>query len=529
MNQYSKSLINNLLDGGKPADSEKSMDWIIFVSALISGIIAHGYMMTNKIIEGDEVYYAFGLGSTFPSSRWVLGLLDVYGSKFISFFSNPLFNGLLSILFIALTCMVLCRALNIKNRISAVALSVTMVVFPVITGIFLCMFTAPIYQVALLMSVTAMYILKKHVTIRKIVLSSFLIALSLGIYQAYISVSMCVALLILFVLLLNNEEVKDVAKKGLQMVVVGVLGLAEYFLLNKFFMSVYDVTPIDYKGMATIGQLDISRIPALMIHSYKRFFTDPSWNGINTFPVVKIFIFIIAIGTAYLFMTKMKPVLKNKIAAIVVIIVFPLFANSVYLMSTDPGYYVTNLMQYALVMVFCIPAIIYDRVVTEGVSEKCSITKSAVLLLIIGMILVNFTYAYIDNSCYLKATYIQKQADSYYTSLISTIKNTEGYKDEYPVAFIGEFDTQDKTIAPNGRMSTIHITGYLTHSIAVQLSYRPTEYMKLNCGFAPVLLEDTKDIEKSREFKEMPVYPDYGSVKIIDNTVVVKLLPLEEE
>lgn len=518
---YIKSLLSNFNQEEVIGGDCQNHDRLIFITALLSGIIAHGYMFTTKIIYADEIYYSFGLGSTFPSNRWGLGIVYHFGSKFFDFFSNPLFNGLISVTFIAFSCMLLYRLLDLHTKISAIILSMTMVVFPVIASIFICMFTAPMYQISLFLSVLAIYILKENRSFTRILLSSIAISISLGIYQAYITVSLCTAILLLIVKLMNSDLIKKSIYHGMCILAAGILGLIEYFIINKIFLIIVDTTAIDYKGMDTMGQLDLGKMPSLVIETYKNYFVDYTWNGINAFIIIPILLFIIAVVTVILFFTNIDIPCRNKVCISFLFLLFPLCANSIYLMSTDEGYNVTNLMQYSLMMSLCIPVIILDKLWFR--QKKSAVIQTLTLILTTFLLCVNFVYSYIDNSCYLKATYLQKQADTYYTTLISTIKQTPGYKDEYPVAFIGDFNIDDRSITVNTDMAGIEITGYHSQTISYMLEYRPIEYMKINCGYSPQLAENTNELENLDAVKNMTSYPDYGSVKIINDTVVVKV------
>ena len=46
-------------------------------------------------------------------------------------------------------------------------------------------------------------------------------------------------------------------------------------------------------------------------------------------------------------------------------------------------------------------------------------------------------------------------------------------------------------------------------------------YLEKWCGYAPPTVGDKK-FRNKKEVKEMPDYPDDGSIKIIDGTVVIK-------
>lgn len=493
----------------------------IFISALIIGLLAHGFMLTTKIVYSDEIFYSFGLGATFSSNRWGLGCIYYIGSKLFDFFSNPMINGLLSICLIALSVMLLYRMLDFKMKISAILLSAVMVSFPVIASIFICMFTAPVYQLALLFSIAAIYILKDELSPHRILLSSILISISLGIYQAYITVSICVTCLVLMNKLLKNTKAASVIKNGIVILISGILGLVEYFALNKFFIWATDTVVTDYKGMDSMGTLDLHKIPYMIINTYKEFFLDYTWKGINAFPIIVIGIAVMAIAGIVLLIKILRKINShlNKSLFIVILLFFPLCANSIFLLSTDPSYSVTTLMQYSLVMSFGIPLLVIENTELEIGAGNKLLSK----FIIFSFVIVISGYIYLDNSCYLKATYLQKQADSYYTCMINSIKQTKEYKDEYPVAFIGDFNFEDETIYYNPDIRNIRVTGYNAESLKNMLIYRPIEYMKINCGYSPQIIEDTNALENNTYVKDMPTYPDYGSIKVIDDVVVVKL------
>ena len=46
--------------------------------------------------------------------------------------------------------------------------------------------------------------------------------------------------------------------------------------------------------------------------------------------------------------------------------------------------------------------------------------------------------------------------------------------------------------------------------------------MRYFCGFAPPLATNLDMIKSSLEFQDMPVYPNQGSIKIINGTLIVK-------
>lgn len=96
---------------------------IIFFSVIIFGILAHGMILFCKISFHDDICAMFDVGTTLPSGRWFLEIIKriqkyIYGSPY----STPVFNGVLSLVFIAISCCIISDLLDIENKINCVAL-----------------------------------------------------------------------------------------------------------------------------------------------------------------------------------------------------------------------------------------------------------------------------------------------------------------------------------------------------------------------------------------------------------------------
>ena len=172
-----------------------------FVSVLIAGLVAHGYIIFNRISYHDNSACLFNLGGTYESGRWMLGFIYDIQMKTTKLFSVPVFNGILSVLFIAIAAMVLIEMFDVQSKFLSAAIGAIMVVYPVVTSIFSFMFTSWEYQLALLLAILSVKVLTED-SDRKFVftllISVALCTVSLGIYQAYFSVTIALFLIKLF-------------------------------------------------------------------------------------------------------------------------------------------------------------------------------------------------------------------------------------------------------------------------------------------------------------------------------------------
>lgn len=162
-----------------------------FLVTFIIGMLVHIYKFTNTLINHDGVYNYYSDQNILGSGRWFLSI----ACGFSSYFDLPWINGLFSIIFIALTAVVIVDIFEIKNRFLMLLVGALLVTFPGTTETFYFGFTADGYMLAMLLAALAvrlsMFEEKKKI---HYLLASIFICLSCGIYQAYVSFAMILAL-----------------------------------------------------------------------------------------------------------------------------------------------------------------------------------------------------------------------------------------------------------------------------------------------------------------------------------------------
>lgn len=131
-----------------------------------------------------------------------------------------------------------------------------------------------------------------------------------------------------------------------------------------------------------------------------------------------------------------------------------------------------------------------------------------------------FSYCHFANGQYLSMNLSYEQAISYYNTMITQIKSVDGYQDTMKVAFKGE-SISDKTLYRNDVMSTFSMSG---RDDALADAYSKLYLLKYYCGFdAEFISVEEMSSAAQEEIANMPLYPNDGSVKVIDDVVVVKI------
>ena len=104
--------------------------------------------------------------------------------------------------------------------------------------------------------------------------------------------------------------------------------------------------------------------------------------------------------------------------------------------------------------------------------------------------------------------------------MIAAIKSTEDYKDEYPVAFINPNQIRDKTMREIGELNALNISPYFGTDGLLN-NYVWGNFLNIWCAYKPDQADPGQFVDLP-EVTSMPHYPDQGSIKVVNETVVVK-------
>ncbi len=132
-----------------------------FLAALCAGFAAYGFAMLNILNNQDNISNTpGGYGAGTASGRWLLEILAELSRKFWGLNTVPLFNGLLSIIFVALAACLTASVLEIKSRRFSVLIALPLVTFPSLAMTMLFMFTVSYYAFSLLLALVGVYAAK---------------------------------------------------------------------------------------------------------------------------------------------------------------------------------------------------------------------------------------------------------------------------------------------------------------------------------------------------------------------------------
>lgn len=115
---------------------EKQKKMVCRSCSICMWIYGSWLFFTNKISYHDDSCYYFGVGMTFGSGRWALGLIQKVMNKvgFLNY-SSSWWNGGLCILLTAVCAVLLVELLQIRQKSYAVLLGALLIAFPAMASL----------------------------------------------------------------------------------------------------------------------------------------------------------------------------------------------------------------------------------------------------------------------------------------------------------------------------------------------------------------------------------------------------------
>lgn len=492
---------------------------IAFICGIITGIAAHGLALFNKYSFHDDVGSLFTVGATLGSGRWFLHILSW---RIIGIFgrlhSTPLWDGGVAILLIVFSSMILIWTFDIRSKILCGCLSAFMICFPVVSGMLGFMFVSPYYSFALLISImgAGLLVRKRHVVVW--IISVVSMACSLGIYQAYLPIFISILVIsIIMACAWGEDDWKGIFLKGIYYLSAIMSSVMAYIFANNYMLRRYHMEISDYKGMDRMGIISLEELPKQIALCYKTFF-DVSSTMLFPKVLTNLYYSILVWGGILSFILIYRISKKNRLCCLFLLIatiLFPLAVNFHYVMvSLEVGR--STLQCYGYVMIVVWMVALLDFVERKGIRFQRVYNGIGLVLLFVDIL----SFIRLDNANYLKAEMLRTRVIGYYTTMVTQIKSVDGYKDELPITYIKYGDIKDQSLYEMEIWDEFYIHPYCSTDYAV--TYAWEGYIRYWLGFNPER-RDSNEFVNLEEVREMPVYPDDGSIKIINDTIVVKL------
>lgn len=487
-----------------------------FLSALLVGLAAHLYKFTNTLYNNDALYGVYASNDLVGSGRWFLAAACLPSS----YFDLPWFNGLLSLLYIALTAALLVKIFRLRRPASAVLAGTLLASFPCVTATFFYEFTADGYLLAMLLASLAVYLDRVGDRARwHIPVSALLICLTCGIYQAYVSFALLLSMSHFILELLDKKrEIRDCRRWIVRQFIVYGAGLAAYVLIWKLRMALTGTGASDYQGIGGAGWVGLSGLAAALgktARTLAAFFLGGNVfrYGWTLYAALNALFLLLLAGLLILAAVKSGQGKKPERLALLLLSLasLPVFACLWFFVSGSVSYH--NLMLQSLCLLYILALALSERFSGPRL-RACAALFFAVLV---------FRFTVQANIAYFELDRCNRNSRTAAEEMLTRIHlQDEGQVER--IAFTGGGDSSLVTAKAQG----VEEIPVLAHQLRPTLLYDHTHaslYFTnvLNCGYEPLSEEELAALEASGQTADMPAWPQKGSVRILGDTAVIRL------
>lgn len=478
------------------------------VSAFAAGLAAYLFVFTNKLLNLDEIAGLFGKGESVSSGRWALALTSLVFPDL----SMPWINGVLSLVMLTAAACLTARVFEIKNRLWQVLLGALLIVFPSQIVTFSYMFTCAPYALAVLLAAGSAYVLLCREGRRRYAPACAMLALSLGIYQAYLSIAASWCVVYLLKRTLDGEwSARRIVRCGVSCAAYLALSLAAYFAINKIVML---AAHTEYNSYADASfQTDISSMLFGLRVAYTAFlgyFYRGYYHLVasDTSRLMHYVCLAVVMGELALWFIKDRPDRARGALAAALLALLPLSVNCLYVISAQRH----TLMLYSFTAVYILAAVAAESLTVR----RHRAARDALALALAVIVGCNVLYA---NRLYLKMKLEYENAYAFYSGLTARVKAAPGYGAGTMVLLTGD---AHELLHSADEIDTSDLVGIMEGLINV---YSRSDFLTYYAGFDPPTFDWARwDASgAATEIEDMPIYPYDGSVRCIGDFVVVKL------
>lgn len=402
------------------------------------------------------------------------------------------------------------------------------------------------YSFALFAAIFGVWCVEKKKILYTLIGIAFMAA-SLSTYQAYICVAVTLMLMLGILRLCDFEsDLKNIIKRFLYYAAVLFITAGIYYAAWQIIRRILGIWEADtYNGMASVGRFGAGELLNAVLTAYQnvfRYFAEPDMMSNITFRGMELAYvwkyIVVALNAAVVLVILSGMILvchrqrighrirAGQLAAryvllILCVLLFPLACNFVCVMSKGMEH---TLMMFGPTMLYVFGVVAAekgwhgaDRPALEDHRHcfgRVTMVRAAAVLLG-GIVWFHFIYA---NQIYFKKSQQEKAAYSLLTRIAADVEEVPGYEPGItPVAIVGNFESAPYLVELPGFEEVKPYSMGKT-----SLTYPGTDYAMINY-YLGIQINLVRVDQTVPAIRQMPVYPEAGSVDRVDGTVVVKM------
>lgn len=508
-----------MLDNQKIQDERKKLFVRSAASVCFWGIITYFYAFLNFTLSHDS------LNEIESPGKWkiMLGrfMSPVYHRFIRGEMAVPWLSGVLSLMFLSLVVYVLARMVKTQDTVVvflAAGLLVTSPAVFTLAGTYISDMDANLFGI--LLSLLAVWAWRSEN--RLLLLPGALcISLSVGMYQSYLSVSVVLIMALSILDLADGRKPQDVFLRGVEAIVMIIAGMIAYVMMMQAtcWITHLELVQDSYNSITNIfSQETSSNLFTNLSGAYEDFkktLLYQKFGHISSLNIAQCIVYGGAIcALAY-------RSVKNRISvlsALMMAALLGLLPVGVHLSMLANNGYAHDLMKCGMISVSLL-ALFAVNPLRKGVKP----VRWCALLVMGCMALVSWQYVVDANQLFFKKDMNRQASLSMMTRVTEDIEEHEGYvRGKTPVLFIGTLTNQlaaYKVIPTIAGYTGDHHFSQISQDYIYPIYYQYIMQLPINlCS-----TERKAELLEDERVKQMPVYPQEGSVQMIEDTLVVRL------
>ena len=486
----------------------------IGIVTTITMFVAHGFCYFNILYSHDSlnIFHAGYYGDSLGIGRFLIPVWTFLRGSYYP----PIIIGVLSTIFMIFTIYYICKLFEIKDKILILLITLLTCTCSTITLLNATYINyADMYIFCILLNVISVYLIRKNNKLSYLAIITLLI--TFAIYPAYLSVTLGLYIGMLIKDLSNDKNKKEIFKEGIKCMLITIVSLIAYIILNKLLLRIlnYNLSHVTNSISNALNYSNLGTLTLGIKQTYSKYFEylfKPHTFHKTLYLILNIVLIVIAIYNCIKIIKNKNLKKQNFFLILLLCLILPFILNIIYFITVGVTH---ELMIFGINITYVFIILL--------LSDKTKLNKAAYMFLMI-IAFCNIVYS---NQVYEKKNLELKATISTMNRVIYKVENTDGYEvGKTPVVIIGSLN--------NGPLA-IKQPGFDYEAVGLFGSFSTTyhknyyRFIKYYMGH-PINIVDKEDTESktAKEFaskyevQKMPFYPNEGSIKMIDDYLIIK-------
>ena len=447
-------------------------------------------------------------------ARWMIRFVNQFFSRNIVI---PFIVIVLYCTCIGISVYIICRMTKLFKPLTQVLLTAMMVTFPIILHHLAFYYMGLAFCLSFLLTVIGVALIRKR-KIYSVIIGTLCFLVMLGLYQAYVGAISALCLVLFIYDMINEQKLSSAFKNLLLCAASGVIACLVNVPVYKLMIRLYHLDSSNRVDQFSISSI-FKHLGFSLKHSYIWFFSFFKEKVLaRSYLYTILFLIILILSVSLVIILIKKKQIIRACLIIVSIIVLPLAMNLLLILIPENG--MRDMLRYQYVYIYLLLFLLHDKLPTSLINVFLKyISSFAIVLMLIGNIITGTCTAYMYKFSYdhYKQAFLQAMSD---------VNKLDGYTLNETTILTGGTPSLQEIYERNqlifkyaaGEGGPVFYYG-LFGSTTCRKSFF-YDFMGIDAG--DLSYDEFLNIIQSKEYKEMPLWPADGSIKMIDGIAVIK-------